>query len=127
MVGSDEISFCKSPFAGDFCKKNRRVRKTNMAGWKVDPKWVDVFSIGKWGDFPAIRHVSELRGGVSLCWSFVKARVEEPEAANEGKDEVEESEEEEEEERLKFEVSSQLFVAAEGWKKIYVLLRESCF
>ena len=45
----------------------------------------------------------------------MKARVEEPEAANEGKDEVEESEEEEEEERKFLEGSRvstpQLFVA----------------
>ena len=60
----------------------------------------------------------------------MKARVEEPEAANEGKDEVEESEEEEEEERKFLEVegfNSQLFVEKKiirhmVWKWIFSFL-----
>ena len=111
----------KVPLQGTFAKKFEGYGKLTWLAGKWTRNESMYFLLENGGIFQeSVMLVNS--GGVSRAFVdfVVKARVEEPEAANEGKDEVEESEEEEEEERKFVEVegnSPSCLWLREGWKK----------
>ena len=123
MVGSDEISFCKSPFAGNFCQHLQGYGKlTWLAG-----KWTR--NQDKWGDFPAIVMWVNSGGGKPLLifcegkgWGAWGCQWGEGWGGGEwrrgGRGEKLFSRSD-----SKFRVSLPAVCGREGWKKIHVLRR----